>query len=230
MAGEVTTVSAERIGAEVRRMLLDQNRGFALELLRESQLLPHVLPEVASLGAEDYAETERRLMNLRTPTFPLTLAALLSCARNAAASGKTHAAPSPLLLAHSLGRRLRFTKKEIERADWLLDQGHNIAEAGSLPWPKLQRLLVHDGAAELIALREAIAGSGDPAVLFCRERLAWPPERLNPPPLIDGAALIAHGLAPGPQFAPILEEVRDAQLMGQVNTRAEALALVDQLR
>ncbi|HEY3394347.1 MAG TPA: hypothetical protein VGK58_16660, partial [Lacipirellulaceae bacterium] len=98
------------------------------------------------------------------------------------------------------------------------------------PWPSLQRILTHEGAAELVALHEAVAGSDDPALAFCRERLAWPPQRLNPPPLIDGAALIAHGLAPGPQFARLLEQVRDAQLEGRIHTRDEALALVDRLR
>ena len=49
MAPTSTTVSAERIGMEIRRMLLDANRATALALLRETNLLPHVLPEVATL-------------------------------------------------------------------------------------------------------------------------------------------------------------------------------------
>jgi hypothetical protein len=105
-----------------------------------------------------------------------------------------------------------------------------IQRAPQLPWPRLQRILAHEGAVELLALHEAIAGSADPALVFCRERLAWPPERLNPPTLIDGAALIKHGLEPGPQFAQLLEQVRDAQLEGRIQTREEALALVDRLR
>ena len=67
-------------------------------------------------------------------------------------------------------------------------------------------------------------------VSFCRERLAWPAERLNPPPLLDGSDLIAHGLAPGPQFALLLEQIRDAQLNGEIHSQAEALALADRLR
>jgi hypothetical protein len=91
-------------------------------------------------------------------------------------------------------------------------------------------VLIHEGAAELLALVEAIAGANDPALQFCRERLAWPMERLNPAPLLSGADLIAQGLAPGPTFAELLEQVRDAQLIGEVRTRDEALALVDRLR
>jgi hypothetical protein len=94
----------------------------------------------------------------------------------------------------------------------------------------LQRLLTHEGAAELLALHAAIAGSDDLALAFCRERLAWPIERLNPPPLVDGSDLIRHGLNPGPQFSDILEQARDAQLNGEIHTPDEALAFIDRLR
>ena len=98
-----------------------------------------------------------------------------------------------------------------------------------LPWPKLQRILTHEGASELLALHEAISGSNDAALAYCRERLAWPAERLNPVPLVDGSDLIRHGLEPGPQFASLLEQIRDAQLNGEIRHRDEALALVDRL-
>jgi hypothetical protein len=125
---------------------------------------------------------------------------------------------------------LRYTNKEIERTAWLLANRAVIAAAPEIPWPRLQRMLTHEGAAELIALREALTGPDDPGIVFCRERLAWPPERLNPQPILDGSDLIAHGLAPGPRFSELLEKVRDAQLNGEVATRQEALALVDRMQ
>jgi poly(A) polymerase len=138
--------------------------------------------------------------------------------------------PACSLLAASVGRRLRYTNKEIDRTAWLLSNFSEIAGAQDLPWPQLQRLLTHEGVEELLALHEAIAGPNDSALKFCRERLAWPAERLNPAPLLDGGDLIRHGLTPGPNFSILLEEVRDAQLEGKINTRDEALALVDRLR
>ncbi len=221
MAAEITTVSAERIGAEIRRMLLDQNRARALTLLSESQLLPHVLPEVAALSHAAFNQTLQVAAALKSPTLSVALAALL-----AHTSDPATCPPHP---ASSLGRRLRYTNKEIERTAWLLTNLPLLDNAATLPWPRLQRLLTHEGAAELIALREAIAGPNDINLAFCRERLAWPPERLNPPPLLDGSDLIQHGLAPGPNFAALLEQTRDAQLNGEIHTREEALALVDQL-
>jgi poly(A) polymerase len=214
LAAEVTTVSAERIGMEIRRMLVDPNRVAALDLLREAKLLAHVLPEVAGLETQAWQETRRILGALSDPSISLALAALLW----------KIAAPDAVGV---VGRRLRFTNKEIDRAAWLLSHLSLVAAATDVPWPRLQRVLIHDGARELVALRAAIVGNDDPALALCRQRLAWPPEQLNPPPLVDGAALIAHGLTPGPNFSQLLEQIRDAQLRGEISTAAEALARID---
>jgi tRNA nucleotidyltransferase/poly(A) polymerase len=217
MAAEVTTVSAERIGAEIRRMLLDPNRAVALELLRETTLLQHVLPEVAALDAAARAEARRVFAALAEPTLAVALATVLQHVDDSQAAG-------------GLGRRLRYTNREIERTSWLLTHIDVIRNAPQTPWPRLQRVLVHDGAAELVSLYAAIAGPNDAALAFVRERLAWPPEKLNPPLLVDGSDLVRHGLSPGPEFARLLEAIRDAQLLGQVSSPREAMALVDQIR
>jgi tRNA nucleotidyltransferase/poly(A) polymerase len=216
MAVDITTVSAERIGMEIRRMLLDQNRAQALRLLRESNLLQYVLPEVAGLRDDAWQLTMERMARLSAPSLSLALAAFLLSVDGAD--------------IHEVGRRLRYTNKEIDRATWLLGNLITVAHGPRVPWPKLQRVLVHDGAAELVALAESFSEPDDSALSFCRERLAWPAERLNPNPLVDGADLIRHGLKPGPQFSALLEEIRDAQLNCEIATRDEALAFADRLR
>jgi poly(A) polymerase len=128
------------------------------------------------------------------------------------------------------GRRLRCTNHEIDRMNWMQNNFMVIANAPKTPWPLLQRVLTKDGINELLALYEAIAGAHDPALRFCRQRLEWPPERLNPEPLIKGGDLLNHGVKPGRQLGILLEKIRDAQLNGQVSTREEALALADRLR
>jgi hypothetical protein len=53
------------------------------------------------------------------------------------------------------------------------------------------------------------------------------PERVDPPPLLDGNDLQRElGLQPGPQLGELLEVVREAQVSGEVGTRGEALDLV----
>jgi tRNA nucleotidyltransferase/poly(A) polymerase len=230
LAADITSVSAERVGAEIRYMLLDPNRARALELLRTTGLLPHVLPEVAVIDHATFEETKRILAALREPSLPLALAALLSTQYSFQNDSRPDAALEPKQLVACVGRRLRYTNKEIDRATWLLQHLPVIERAQDLPWPQVQSVLIHEGADELLRLREAIAGADDPGVTFARERLAWPTERLNPPPLVDGAALIAHGLKPGPHFSALLEQIRAAQLEGQIHTREEALALADRFR
>ncbi len=215
-AHQINDVSAERIGAEIRRMLTDAHRAVAMQLLRETALLDEVLPEVAELEPLDWGAALRVLARLDDPSLALALAALL---RNTDVPN----------VARVVGRRLRYTNKEIERAAWLIDRLPIALDAPQAPWPRLQRVLTHDGVMELVALLEAVVGKGDPAAEFCRERLAWPAERLNPPPFVDGGDLIAHGLTPGPDFAALLEHVRDAQLEGVISTRDEALTLVNRL-
>lgn len=216
MAAEITTVSPERIGMEIRRMLLHPHRTLALALLRETDLLPHVLPEVASLPQGDYLEIDRVLDALHEPTIATILAALLP--------------NSVAVRAQLLSRRLRYTNKEGDRAEWLVQNLPTIANAANEKWPRIQRLLIHDGAAELLVLHQAIAGHTDSALEFCRERLAWAPEKFDPPPLLDGSDLIRHGLTPSPEFSALLEKVREAQLEGEIHSRDDALALVDRLR
>ncbi len=50
-AAEIVVVSTERVTAELQRMLVNQHRAHAVELLAESGLLPVVLPELQDLAA-----------------------------------------------------------------------------------------------------------------------------------------------------------------------------------
>jgi poly(A) polymerase len=65
---------------------------------------------------------------------------------------------------------------------------------------------------------------------FCREKLHLPPETLNPPPLLTGDDLIAHGVPRGKEYKTLLDAVRDAQLERVICSKQEALALIDVLR
>jgi poly(A) polymerase len=126
-----------------------------------------------------------------------------------------------------LGRSFRFTNKEIDRAAWLVDQVATVEQATRLPWPQLQRTLVHAGIDDLLALASALWGADHPGLVLCRERLTLPSDQLNPEPLLSGDDLVAHGLKPAKYFGPLLELVRDAQLEAQIENRPQALALVD---
>lgn len=222
MAGEITTVSPERIAMEMRRMLVDPNRVTAARLLVDMGLAAAVLPEIVPHDETERVRLDRALAvldALAAPGFPLALAALL----------QTMVVPERVA---DVGRRWRLSNKETDRAVWLVEYRDGLRGAPRKPWSEVQPLLVHDGAPDLVALCEATlrAEGGDPAdVDWCRSMLARRRDELDPPPLVNGNDLLRHGVPAGPAYRELLERVRAAQLDGRVHNQAEALALVDEL-
>lgn len=217
MASEVTVVSAERIGVELRKILQHAERARGVELLRESQLLQPLLPQLTPIATDQETEWQRllaRLTALENASMPVAFAALFC---DSVASPHVREA----------GRSFRFTNKEIDRAAWLVDMLPVVADAMNVPWPRLQRVLVHDGANDLMALANAAFGVDHPGVNRCREKLALPPEELNPPLLVTGDDLVAHGLKPGKHFGQLMDYLRDLQLDGVLHSAEGALRAAD---
>ncbi len=218
MAPQVRAVSAERTGSELRRLLVHASRKLGLELLLQTKLLEPLLPELDSLANKDLPAWQRTLQHLdelESNSLSVALAALLIECQHAK-------------LVSEIGRRFRFTNKEIDRAVWLVQKLPEIEKAVAIPWPRLQRVLVHEGSDDLIALANAVLGPNAPGVCECRSRLNLPTEKLNPPPLLTGGDLLAHGVQSGPRFATLLSHVRDQQLLGHISTQKAALEQVDQ--
>ena len=219
MADEVTQVSAERIGAELARMLAHPRRALGVRLLHESGLLPPLLPELSAAAAADASAWQnalRILEKLESGNFATAVAALL------------HEVCRPREVG-AVCHRFRWSNKETDLARWLVTQLPRVRTADELPWPELQRVLVHDDAAELLALATAVLGADHPGVRLCTAKLALPPAQLNPPLLLTGDDLVRRGLEPGPHFARLLTAVRDAQLEGQIHDQAGAWSVVEAL-
>ncbi|MGD9723077.1 MAG: CCA tRNA nucleotidyltransferase [Pirellulales bacterium] len=231
MAGEINIVSVERIAIELRLMLVCPQRVRAVILLHETGLLSAVLPELSLLDRDEpltatgrdsqdaWVVTLDALATLVDPSFALALAVLLHAFVDGAGG-------------EAVGRRLKLPTREWRRVRWLIDEQSALVDAPHAAWPKLQRLLTTEGSEELVALHEALAlaaGRDTAHVAYCRARLALPPAELNPPPLMTGDDLIAHGVPRGKHYQRLLDAVRDAQLEGRVANRTAALALVDDL-
>ncbi|MGL4462767.1 MAG: hypothetical protein ACRC1K_11505, partial [Planctomycetia bacterium] len=99
------------------------------------------------------------------------------------------------------------------------------------------RPLAHPGWNELLLLHEATERAAEGDAASSETTAAWVRrtagdlgvERIDPPPLVDGAALIALGLKPGPMFKRVLDAVRDAQLDDQVTDAVAARDLARRL-
>jgi tRNA nucleotidyltransferase/poly(A) polymerase len=231
-ASEIVVVSAERIGAELRRMLVDKNRARAVELLVASGLMPIVFPELAGLlpttptdaRSITWQTTLAIFRSLQTSSFSVALAALIREAFRGESRGAGDIEP--------LCRRLKLTVADRKESEFLLRHESAIRTARSLPWPQLQRILIQEGAADLLSYGRAVAEVVDghtADIDYAAQMLALPPAQLNPPPLLTGDDLQRLGIPPGPAYKGILDTVRDAQLEDRILTSVEALELAHRL-
>lgn len=215
MAAEIHVVSPERIAMEMRRMLADASRAVGVRLLLETKLAAEVLPEIVPPNDQQRDATLAMLSRLGDEcSFPLALAAVLYPSVDVAG-------------AAAVCGRWRLSNKETERVCWLVENHAAIFGAKTMRWSMLQPLLVAEGIDDLLKLTEAASPEGAEAGAYCRTLLAQPRETLDPPPLLNGNDLLAHGIPSGPQYKTLLERVRAAQLDQEIGTKAEALAAVE---
>ncbi len=215
MVQEIAAVSQERIAEELRKMFQNRHRARSVELMHTFGLLPHILPGVPH-DAEAITRIHRAITLLPADaSFELTLSMLLL--------GFTKKR------AQDLARRLKLSNAENERIAWLVEHADALHSARTMPKHRLYPLLIQPGIAELLQLHRARAIAENPSVAeldWCEAVLRETPvEVLNPVPLLTGDDLARLGYRPGPAFKRILEEVRAAQLDGNILSTDEAEAL-----
>ena len=218
MSGQIDVVSAERIAAEITRMLVDSNCKAALRLMIETSLATTVLSEIVAEDDNELKQVEESLdvlERLRNPQFPLALATLL------------HKLVDPAAARLVCGR-WRLSNQQTERTCWLIEQQGCLERACEMSWSQLQPILISPGIEDLLAMHEA-AGCAAEQISYCREKLDQPREKLNPPPLLTGNDLKDAGIPTGPRYGTLLQQVRDGQLDGRISDKAGALALVKRL-
>jgi tRNA nucleotidyltransferase/poly(A) polymerase len=237
MAPQISVVSAERIAAEMRLMLISQNRARAIDMLRKLGLLQEILPDVVvATASEGQATPASRSVGgdagcaatgkwrfmldaldaLDEPTFDQALALFLGW-------------PDAIADFAAVGARWRLSNRETEQTGWLLRNSRSLDDAAAQPWSELQPVLAHEDAAKLLELYRIGAALGFKSqadVVFCRAKLALPASELRPVPLIKGEDLIAIGVPKGKLYAKLLKLARRAQLDGVIQTADEARALV----
>lgn len=253
LAPEIRVVSVERIAEELRRLLTHPNRGQAVRLLRELNLVEPILPELvptftlpqglpAAPTGTLWDHTLRVIELLpEEVTFPLAFAALLHDIGKPRVVGRTaerytfhgheHVGKR---MTETIADRLKLSTAEKTRITWLVEKHQYLADAPTMRLSRLKPILVHPGISELLALHRADAratGTSLEHVEFCERMIRdTPPEELNPPPVLTGDDLKSLGMKPGPEFKQLLDSVREAQLEGRVRTKDEAQALVATLR
>ncbi len=250
MASQVVAVSKERIAQELRKMLVHRSRAEAMELALDTGLVAAILPDLLPMKGMflgnpvrpegdlwDHTMLVLRLLPAE-PSFPLALAALLHDVGKPQArvfqDGRFSFPDFEQVVAvvsDRVCRDLKVSNADRERIGWLVAYHHYLRGAKTLRESKLKRILAEPGINDLLALHRtlALATTGNTEhVDYCEYYLkAEPSGPINPPPLLTGHDLVRHGLKPGAEFAPILNQVRDAQLEGELQTKQAALDWVD---
>ncbi len=234
-AGQLSGISRERVGEEIRKMLLHDNRVLAARLLAEHGLIGPALGRWMP-GAGEGVEAFPTLGAIHSNGVGTLLAALatdlrLSVLPRAMLQQRQRPDTSPQhLAAADLRTALCLSNDEtqeflnaIEGAAAIQTSWHMLSIAHR------KRFAQKPWFADALALLNA----KDPLLSIAIDaqiaQLEATPGGIAPPPLITGDDLSALGHAPGPRFKAILEQVYDAQLECRISTRLEAVELVRQL-
>ena len=254
MAAEITQVSAERIQAELTRILTEGGARRGFELLYQLGLFECILPEVVRMRGVAQPPKYHPEGDVWTHTMLLLEKLPAGCSPTLAWGallhdiGKpaTYQPPNPNIpgdrirfnghvevgvrIAQEVLARLRFSNDETEQIVALVKNHMRFGDIREMRAATLRRFLRLPHFDEHLALHrlDVLSAHGDLA-LYDIARTAYqaePVPELRPPPLITGRDLIAAGYPPSPQFKPMLALAEDAQLEGTATTREQALALV----
>lgn len=234
MAGQIQVVSWERIGAELQKMLRHPHRRRAVRLAQQLGLLEQIIPELTPLTAAAEDLTWTRTLNVldALESTRLEPAAAILLGELPVARGDQRKEPSTGSVG-AVCRRLKLSNEQRGAIEWLVRNRRALEGAETFPAAKLKRVLAHSLAGDLLQTLRARAKEArrdSPSLLFVEEYLRrTSPEELDPPPLATGDDLVRLGVRPGPQFKSWLEEVRDAQLNGELTTREQALERLRQM-
>ncbi|MCA9321602.1 MAG: CCA tRNA nucleotidyltransferase [Planctomycetes bacterium] len=226
LANEAADPSPERIAGELERMLTEAAPGRAFWMLRDLELLPVVLPEVAArrqrgsegrlaLRGYDVASSLDRaqaLLDIAPIESPeVTWAVLADDLDSGFARARSRA-------AEVLMRRLRVSKRLAEDVAELVLVRDRLLFAPSPSAARRALCAAHANPSRLATFRDlhlkVLSAEGD-----AREPLL---PRALPPPLLRGPDLIAVGVPKGPPLGRWLRRLRFRQLNGNLSTADEA--------
>jgi poly(A) polymerase len=227
LAAGILQVSWERIRDELIQILTGPAPGSGLDLLHDSGLLVHILPEIEAMreqakpaevagGTNLFARTKSAMNLLRKPSTPLAFATLL------------HEAGDPAV-SREVCRRLRMSTGETDRIVDLVSTHADFVNDKEMRDSALRRIYRRPGFGDHLELLRVHCISHQIKLDAYFRYLNRTKEYVKNPEaslFVTGDDLIAMGYAPGPDFSRILRRVEDLQLDGVLRSRDEALEYV----
>ena len=250
-AESITRISVERTRDELVKILLHPQRLRGFDLLAESRLLFHILPEMQSLKGcaqppEFHPEGDvwihtRLMLGLlpETVSLPLVLSVLLHDIAKPAtwscdpAEGRIRFNGHDKLgaeMTEVILRRLRFSNEVIDATVEAVTNHMKFMHIQEMRTSRLKRWMASPTFPDELQLHRAdCLGSHGMLdnlefVLAKQDEFASAP--VIPPRLLNGHTLMELGYPAGPVLGDILTAVQDAQLEGVIGNKEEAVAWV----
>jgi poly(A) polymerase len=249
LAPRIHAVSRERVRDELTRMLTEGHARRAFELLDETGLLEHVLPEIAQMKGVEQPPQYHPEGDVWIHVLLVLEQLPVNCTATLAWGALLHDVGKPptfrrapdrirfdrhaevgVAMGAEICRRFRFSNDETRQILALVDNHMRFMDVQRMKESTLKRFFRLEKFDEHLALHrmDCLAGSGFlDHWNYVRERVSSMTEEIvRPKPLITGRELIAAGYKPGAGFREMLQAAEDAQLEGEVRTGEEALKLV----
>jgi poly(A) polymerase len=247
LAPRIAGISAERVREELVKLFRPPHAARGLELLRQSDLLGQVLPEIAATVACEQSPEfhpegtvfEHLVAMLRhlPPDADglLPWAVLLHdvakpvTASHDSATGSIHFYGHERLgadMAKAVLERLRFPRKQTDDVVKAVRYHMQFKDALQMRKSTLRRLLLRPTfPLELELHRLDCLGSHgrlDVYEFLANQAKALDQQPHIRPPLLTGDDLIALGMKPGPAMGALLADLRELQLQDELTTPAQA--------
>jgi poly(A) polymerase len=255
LALEIGQVSPERLRDELTKLLTEGAARRAFELLDETKLLPHLLPEIARMkGVEQppqfhpegdvWIHTLLMLEKLPAGCSPTLAWGVLLHDVGKPATFTPASGPDGRIrfdrhaevgtrMAEEISRRFRFSNDDKEQIAALVASHMKFKDVLQMKPATLKRFARLNRFDEHLELHRLDCSSShrmlDNYDFVRRFMDETPAEEIRPPRLLTGDDLLAIGLKPGPAFKEILNAVEEAQLNDSIHTREEALILAKSL-
>lgn len=233
-AAELRGVSRERIGEEVRRMLLLPSRAAAAALLQrlgldapvlESPHLDAPLPTLEALGPGPvpYTTALAAWAFDRSDANPATIPPPDVPPPPRGRRARTREEGGFL---HTWREALRLSNEERDDLAAVL-AGYAALDSGwATAGPAQQkRFAAHPWFPETLRLLRIRKPELHADIVVRTAELSATPSGLAPEPFMTGDDLVAMGIQPGPRFKQLLDTLYDAQLEGRVRSKSEAREL-----
>ena len=223
-AAKLSEISRERIGQELRKMLVHPQRHLAVHLLINSGLFntfwsKHIEPTIAAINLPKISALPEK------SSFPLALAAILL---DLAAVDEENAA-ALVIESNTLQENLALSTEETQWTQWLLNNLPYLAQWRTLRLAAFRRLLAHSWSSDLITLYTAANSDRADMQALTQHISELKQKPLTPDRFVNGSDLIAMGVKPGPRFKFWLEELYDRQLEDNFADRTAALKAAEEL-